>query len=190
MRPIVVDDFTPHVEQVRGYAEKLGFGPVEYQGHTFNGIGRGALHVAPRLQEILGFPVNIDLQFFRLGLSGDEQPTFIHCDNVGSDYACVFGLTRPEHCQGGTAFWRHRRTGLTGLYPWEDAPDIRAEVHADTHDESAWEMQHLAELRWNRAVIYPSAIFHSRYPQNAFGSSIEDGRLVWCAFFSEDRTNR
>ena len=49
-------------------------------------------------------------------------------------------------------------------------------------------MRTLARLKFNRAVVYESALFHSRYPFAAFGSGPEDGRLIAVAFFNLRQT--
>jgi hypothetical protein len=48
----------------------------------------------------------------------------------------------------------------------------------------AWKLVDLIPLKFNRAAIYEGALFHSRFPLRAFGSTPEDGRLIGIAFFS------
>lgn len=58
------------------------------------------------------------------------------------------------------------------------------QVRHDWNDEAAWEQAALVPIRFNRAVVYESALFHSRYPFAAFGTGPEDGRLIAVAFFT------
>jgi len=132
----------------------------------------------------MGFPVKIDLEFYRAGLEGMQQPTWIHMDSICSEWVCVWYLTPDHLCQGGTAFWRHREIDRERIPQAEMTEGLAERINRDTHDESRWEMIALAEMRFNRAIIYPTSQFHSQYPRGGFGQPPETGRLVWCSFFS------
>jgi hypothetical protein len=58
------------------------------------------------------------------------------------------------------------------------------QINQDWNDEKAWSIRKFVEMRYNRALIYESALFHSRYPFKAFGTSPKDGRLIVVAFFT------
>ncbi|HVS39634.1 MAG TPA: DUF6445 family protein [Gemmataceae bacterium] len=103
------------------------------------------------------------------------------------DFAAVLYLSRPEDCQGGTSFWRHRRTGL------EYAPcrgDLRsaallesfaardewqlismmmkdglAEVGGGylTESNGRWERLDVVEMHCNRLLLYDARLFHSAH---------------------------
>lgn len=182
---LLVDDFCKHAQAVRDHALTLDFGPQEYKGHVYNGIGLYHLDMTEYLSDALGWPVAQELSFFRLGLEGDELTSYIHCDSVCSRFACVWYLTPADLCRGGTAFWRHKELGWDAL-PAEGVDEKMAEkLNHDGNIEECWELEALAKMWWNRAVIYPSALFHSRYPRQSFGSDASDGRLIWCCFFDE-----
>lgn len=182
---LIADDFCEHAQAVRKYAMGLDYGPQEHKGHVYNGIGMGQVDMSEYLSEAVGWPVAQELSFFRLGVEGDQQPTYIHSDAVCSRFACVWYLTPADLCRGGTAFWRHKELGWNALPPEGVDRAMAEKINNDGMIEELWELESLAKMWWNRAVIYPSALFHSRYPQQAFGSGVDDGRLIWCCFFDE-----
>ena len=49
-------------------------------------------------------------QHCRLTLAGDKGVSGVHIDPCF--YSGILYLSLPEHCRGGTDFFRHRRTGL------------------------------------------------------------------------------
>jgi hypothetical protein len=182
----VVDHALPEPDLVRQRALAQTFGPREYEGHTYQGVATGVeLPAADLIAEALRVPagrVRPTLQFWRLGLAGDDTTTFIHADTIASPYAVLLYLSEPKAPHAGTAFWRHRRLDTDALAP--DLPPAEYErINREGHDESAWQMVGLIGQRYNRLAIYPSFLFHSRYPRSAWGGSPETGRLVWVTFF-------
>jgi hypothetical protein len=57
------------------------------------------------------------------------------------------------------------------------------ELSKDWHEAEAWDQLTLAGMKNNRLIIYPSQVFHSRWPWQGFGTGPENARLIWCAFF-------
>ena len=57
----------------------------------------------------------------------------------------------------------------------------------DWNDESKWKQDTFVAMKFNRALIYRSELFHSRYPFEAFGDSPENGRLIVVAFFTPEK---
>lgn len=184
MTVTVLDSFSGRAEEARRRALENGFEPVSHHGVTYQGISLVSAGVERDLERAVGCPVSIDMEFFRAGLDGVKQPTWIHMDAICSDFACVWYLTPNELCRGGTAFWRHRETGLEGIEQSELTPEFADQINRETHDESKWDLTGMVEMRFNRAAIYPTSRFHSQYPREGFGQSPANGRLVWCSFFS------
>ncbi|HEX5717761.1 MAG TPA: DUF6445 family protein [Thermoanaerobaculia bacterium] len=91
-------------------------------------------------------------------------------------------LTEADAFGGGTGFFRHRSTGLLGVflgdpdlvqaarrggYPGVDAmlveivrPSPTASIYNDTPSD-AWELVHLVELRANRLLLFDARLFHA-----------------------------
>lgn len=182
---LIADDFCDYANVIRDFAKGIDFSPREYKGHVYNGIGMADIDMSEYLSEAVGWPVAQELSFFRLGVDGDALTSYIHCDSVCSRFACVWYLTPADLCRGGTGFWRHKELGWDRLPAEGVGPQMAEKLNQDGNIENRWALEALAKMWWNRAVIYPSALFHSRYPRQAFGSDASDGRLIWCCFFDE-----
>ena len=108
--------------------------------------------------------------------------------------AMMLYLHRTGH--GGTAFFRHRTTGLASIST-QDFPRYAATVKADyqrtgmppaaypTDGAPHFERIHVAEGRFNRAVFYRGNILHSGVIDNDASLSADprEGRLTINAFF-------
>ncbi len=187
LHQLTIDDFHPVAKPIAAFAKTLTFGPQEWQGHTYKGIGLG---YSPELfYETLaiwmGRTIKPALEYFRLGTKEDSATTYIHADSACAKFAAVWYLTEaPEGVVAGTAFWKHRATGKDSLSE-EDYKntEMLAGMDTDGADESKWQMVGLCGQKFNRLVVYPTNVFHSRYPQNAWGNDAKDGRIVFTSFF-------
>lgn len=165
----------------------VDYAPREFKGHAYNGIGLAGIKDADRvIASAIGLEVDLVMQFFRLNLADDQPTTYIHADTgVGASHAALIYLSDPQDCRGGTAFWRHRSLGWdrlpAGFVPNETSAK---NLNTDGDDEGKWQMDSLVGMKFNRMAIYPTAMFHSRYPREAFGDTPESGRLIWVGFFN------
>ncbi|AWH54909.1 hypothetical protein C1924_17825 [Stenotrophomonas sp. ESTM1D_MKCIP4_1] len=126
---------------------------------------------------------------FRLTLANDEGRARVHTDQ--SHWSGILYLSAPEHCQGGTEFFRHRRTRtdrmalnpteLAALGYADGAAMHRDIIERDSNDESAWEPTMTIPMRFNRLVLLRPWFWHTAGP--AFGDCAENGRLVYLMFF-------
>lgn len=118
-----------------------------------------------------------------------------HVDGTDAgQIAMMLYLHRTVH--GGTAFFRHRATGLCSLDP-DTFPRYAATVQAEhgrtglppaaypTDGAPHYERVHVAEGRFNRAVFYRGNILHSGVIDNTAPLSADPcvGRLTINAFF-------
>jgi len=143
-----------------------------------------------RIEMTLKRQILPEQSLIRLNYAGEMPNNSIHSDNSLGEFASVLYLNPPEQCAGGTAFWRHKATGLTRF----DEAEIRRkgkspaktlqQIEGDWNEETNWEQTGLAEMKFNRLIIYSSKDFHSRFPFAAFGDKPENGRLIWVNFFS------
>ena len=125
----------------------------------------------------------------RLTLKNDRGLSGVHVDPAF--YSGILYLSLPEHCRGGTYFYRHRRTGLervpltqSGILGagYADVNDlIHQVVNQDTHKESRWERSFVAPMRFNRLILFSPWMFHNSAA--GFGDRPENGRLVQLMFF-------
>lgn len=192
MSYLVIDDFCADLERVRQSALDAGMdtwrpnagevGSSVYDGMGF--WGEHALMLAPLMRAIGGVVVPNSM-FFRATNVGTEA-AYIHSDRMSGAHTCVAYLT--DHAATyGTAFWRHKRTGLTEMPTFEQMRDagILDELKQDmvSRDPSQWEQLDFVQGRRNRALIFPAPLFHSRVPVDGFGDDAQSGRMVWVSHF-------
>lgn len=152
-----------------------------------------------RIADALGRAVkwdSIDHGAVRLSLARDEARADVHVDNptLENVYGGVLYLSLPEHCRGGTSFYRHRGSG------WDRRPDaatMKAAGYASFLDfqkrnlppnrkmpfaqwlerrEATWEWLFEVPMRFNRLVVFRSDFFHAI--TELFGDDFSNGRLV------------
>lgn len=192
---LALDDFHRSPVAIQRVAKTLSFGEQEYEGEKYRGVGLG--YNVEGMDTLLCALINansvkIDMEYFRLGLEAGDLTDYIHADSGISPWAAVWYLSdAPKGVQAGTAFWRHKETGLTEVptveYVAEKFPSVdyfNQMMRDHANDESKWEMTGLIGQKFNRIVIYPTKCFHSRFPQKAWGKDVNDGRLIWTGFFS------
>ena len=177
---VVLEDFFPDVERVRTHAKLSHF--YDWVGPDQEIYRRiSMLHVPgmfDKLSETLG-PVKIVMMGYRLNYAGELPNAPIHSDLGYATHACVVYLNEGD---SGTAFWRHKETGLESINFGDG--ELLEKVEKDFESPDAWEQRMIVPTKKNRAVIYRGNLFHSRYPFEAFGTTPEDGRLIALAFFS------
>ena len=189
---VVVDDFCPDVEDVVRSARAAGFAPWspnrgEMGEYRYDGMGFVGDH-AKLLKCIVPAVGNVivpNLMFFRLATESTEQAS-IHSDRETGNWTCVAYLSEHEQ-PSGTAFYRHKPTGLIEMPSVQEMKDmgIFEELKADivSRDPDKWEQIDYVEGKFNRALIFYAPLFHSRLPVNGFGTTAEEGRLVWVSHF-------
>lgn len=176
----VYEDFLPNPDAVRARALASPFedwpGP---DGEVYRRICRTEIpEVRAAVERAMG-PVDMLGMAFRLNFLGELPNAAVHSDIGWGTHALVLYLCDGP---GGTAFWRHQGTGSHRLEPGD--VDLFEKVRYDWNDLSSWDMRHMISLKFNRALIYESALFHSRWPFPAFGTNAETGRLIAVAFFT------
>ena len=127
------------------------------------------------LERVVG-PVVMLGQGYRLNYAGEPPNKAVHTDLGWGTHALVCYLSFGE---SGTALWKHKETGTTEC-------DYRylKEYERDADDPNLWDMVDLCHAKFNRAVVYESTKFHSRYPFEGYGDCPENGRLIAVAFFT------
>ena len=178
---LIRDDFLPNAAEVRREALSARF--MDYTAQDGQTYKRVLPTVVPFLKECIeaemGGPVTMFMQGFRLNFDGERPNQAIHSDVGWGTHALVLYLCDGP---GGTALWRHKATGAQRIDPGDKT--LFSAVQNDWDDGTKWDRIALCPLRFNRAVIYESALFHSRWPFEAFGTGPEDGRLIAVAFFT------
>lgn len=193
---VVVDDFYPDPREVRRVA--LGYDYPEVSGPpTFPGRNSVQKYLPAGLDQVvsqvLGAPVSAGSDAdsthgkFRITLAADTSRYMVHADPTVLDWVGVFYLNPPEQCRGGTAFFRHKgldsdRTPMTVEELAAYGPSSVAELlRQDGNDADKWEHLMTLPMRFNRLIIYRPWLWHSA--GEAFGTSLEDGRLIQLVAF-------
>lgn len=195
---VVLDNFYPAPIALQRVARGIEYKTEMYDGHPYKGVGLG---FSPEgIWDYIGAPFGRtavpSMEFFRLGTADLDPSSYIHADSGIAQWAAVLYLSEaPDMVIGGTAFWKHKETGLTEM----PTPDwVRKnfgdsdkgiqtfidKINADGQDESKWQMTDLVGQKFNRIVMYSGKKFHSRYPKDGWGKDVTDGRLVWTSFFN------
>lgn len=194
---LIIDDFLtdPHVARRKALA-------LDYNPGFKNGNYPGLLSTEPMkitgldesVSHIVGAPMKAQPGsshgHCRLTLANDKGLSGVHIDPCF--YSGILYLNLPEHCRGGTDFFRHKRTGLDRV-PADTSqmlaagytdPNLLIEevVNADTLKPSKWEKQFTVPMRFNRLVLFSPWMFHNS--ARGFGSNKDNGRLVHLMFFA------
>ena len=192
---IIVDDFYPNPEEVRQTALSCEypemFGPPTFPGRNSRQkfVPQGLDHAVSQVlgDRVAGGDVKSTHGRFRITLAADTSRYQVHADPTALNWVGVVYLNLPEQCHGGTAFFRHKglNSDRTPLTPEELAaygPSSVAELmRQEGNDPDKWEHTMTVPMRFNRLAIYRPWLWHSSC--EAFGSSIEDGRLIQLVAF-------
>lgn len=177
----VFDEFVPDAATLRAAGLAADF--IDYPGHDgeiYKRVRPGEIPgVRQAIEQAMGRPVDMLGMAYRLNFNGEKPNASIHSDMGWGTHALVLFLSEGE---GGTAFWRHKKTGAARIDPGDF--ELFELVRNDWDNEAAWDLEQLVPMKLGRALIYESALFHSRFPFEAFGTGPDDGRLIVVAFFS------
>jgi hypothetical protein len=193
---IIVDDFLSNAHELRDAALRLTSPDQDGAFPGRNSLERievGGL--AQKASELVREPLKPisppqSHAKFRITMAQDKGRARVHIDS-GAHWSGILYLSRPEDCRGGTEFFRHRRTNT------DRAPINAAEraalgyassqemyrdiIEQDSNDDSKWELTMRAPMRFNRLVLLRPWLWHTA--GEAFGDSMENGRLVYLMFF-------
>ncbi len=194
---LIIDDFLTDPHLARSAALGLDYDPRQKDGNYPGTLSTHPLPIAgldEAVSGIIGSRVKPQSAtshgHCRLTLAGDKGQSGVHIDPCF--YSGILYLSLPEHCRGGTDFFRHKRTGL------DRVPATQAEmvavgyadpnrlieevVNADTLKPSRWEKLFTVPMRFNRLILFSPWLFHNS--ARGFGNSAESGRLVHLMFFA------
>ena len=192
MSYLVFDNFCPDIDRVKDSVFAAGFdtwnptkgevGSSVYEGMGF--WGNHALMIRS-LTRALGGAVLPNTMYFRVTNVGMEK-AYIHSDRETGNHTCVCYLT--EHDKHyGTAFYRHRRTGLAEMPSFVQMQEmgILEELKADmvSRDPAKWTELDFVHGVKNRALVFPAPLFHCRVPFGGIGRTPKTGRLIWASHF-------
>ncbi len=193
---LIIDDFLTDPHVARKKALDLDYDPAFKNGNYPGLLSTKALPI-PGLDDAVGRIIGAAVKpqpgtshsHCRLTLAKDTGLSGVHIDPCF--YSGILYLALPEHCRGGTDFFRHKRTGLERVPTdvgqmlaagYSDPNQLIEEVvNADTLKPSKWEKQFTVPMRFNRLILFSPWMFHNS--ARGFGSTPENGRLVHLMFF-------
>lgn len=185
----VFDDFLPDPASVRQSALRAGFGTWspnkgDIGADFYSGVGFWGDHasVFQALHGKLGQIIPSSM-FFRV-TNPQMERALIHSDREYGERTAIVYLSETSPKLSGTAFYRHRATGMTELPPLEDLmkdPCSFATLKREmlTADDADWEMYEFVEAKYNRCVVFDAPLIHCRIPKSGYGTQEEDSRMVW-----------
>lgn len=190
----IVDDFIPEALELRETVlQHLNFETVEHDGHAYPGIARNPFpQIGQALRRYPGLEsAQILHDFFRLNGANESATSWIHADIGMGTHAAVWYLNPDPPAENGTAFWRHAMLGWDGLPSAEELETERYDMEkladllrGDSNDPEKWEKRMIVPGDFNRLILYPTGLFHSRWPQHSFGASPATARLIYVAFLA------
>ena len=142
-------------------------------------------------ESVVGSPIGAH-GCFRIAMAADDvdRRYNVHIDPL-MYWSAILYLTLPEHCCGGTEFYRHKETGTdhAAIYPEElakagvksfgEAGDPI--IQRDSKDLSKWEHLMTVPMRFNRLVLLRPWLWHTA--GKSFGDSPQNCRLIQLFFF-------
>lgn len=196
---IVIEDFYDNPLEIRNMALSLNY-PEPPAAVTYPGRNSDKAylpeHTLNKISELVGKRVmpspNTNTGLFRISPEISDHKQDIHIDPV-SGWAGVWFGSLPEHCQGGTYFWRHKKYGFEWCprtpeegqhYGFSSYEQIREEIiYRDGLNRSLWDLTMAVPMRFNRLVLFRPYMWHS-HGKN-FGTDMNNSRLVQTFFFDE-----
>ena len=193
---IIVDDFLDNPRALREAALRLTYPAGENMFPGRNSVERINLDgLSAQVSRLVGEPVQPmpPTQAHgkcRITLAGDVGRAKVHVDTA--HWSGILYLSEPADCRGGTEFFRHLPTD-SDRAPYNDAearamgyPSAReataAILERDSTDDGKWEMTMRLPMRLNRLVLLRPWLWHTA--GEAFGDTMENGRLVYLMFFA------
>ena len=196
---IVVDDFLDDPMPVRRAALGLDYPDLGVRTNFPGRNSRQRIDI-PGLDAVVSRLVNERLEpslrdahcKCRITLAADEgaQNYRVHIDPT-AHWSGILYLSLPEHCQGGTEFFRHRETNsdraplydhevkAAGAKSFAEAGD--RVVQRDSNDAGKWEHTMTVPMRFNRLLLLRPWLWHTAGA--GFGEHPDNGRLVMLLFF-------
>ena len=159
----IVDNFLPKYTEIKRYVKKAEF--KEEEGFNISKIPK---HIQIPIYQIIEknfFSNNIipTACYFRLSTPNIDCDIRIHTDQNHCQWIGILYMTESDDDLSGTAFWEHPTYG-NYLYTEAKDKEIDNIIEYEGKDESIWKLDTVVGARENRLLIYPSNMFHSRYP--------------------------
>ena len=191
--PLVVDNFYRDPLKIRQVALHLPYAALPtfrdlYQSHR----SLISSHVVETFAALVGAPIHYDnggrtFGVFRIAMGKDDERINVHRDLT--EWSAVVHLSLDDDLRGGTAFFRHRATGLIGDPVSADgkpqliAGALKDRLLRDCSNAAAWEIHRFVSNRFNRLVLFRGRdYFHDALGRG--GNGFANARITHNFFFS------
>lgn len=182
---IIIDDFLESYDVLKDHIASSDFGDITnpVDGVVYPHIcvslpGSVRQELDRRIREVIGRDAVKPTVFMRKSPAGVPVPHIAHTDISMGSYSLM--LYCNEYKGGGTAFLRHRETGI--CYAPESQEYVEM-MQKDQNSPDKWAVVDMAHMKENRAVIFDAGKFHCAMPIGGFGE-LSDARVVLTVFFS------
>lgn len=128
---------------------------------------------------------------FRMCFQGETGKGGVHIDLC--HWSGILYLSLPEHCRGGTDFFRHRESGQTRapVYQedWAHWGGMNSRelfdkvINGQRADPSKWELSQHIDMKYNRLILFRPWLWHNAGP--GFGGRPENARIVYVLFYED-----
>lgn len=224
-RVVVVDNFYKNPDDVRYLAlnapvtrwEKVTYGFPMWRTAMDLNLDPVRKRVSGIAKEVWGYGIS-EVPRFMTNLIRDDPLTRSDMGHGGAPHAdqCIIAavvyLNLPEECAGGTAFYRHKETGLESLprhpffakdvekriaplamrYSCQNLKEFAQKVifKEEAYQKKApvlesnphWERLDWVDMCYNRLVFYEGKVFHAPYGQE--GAYTDVFRVIQAMFWS------
>ena len=201
---LIIDDFYDDPHMVRNTALHTDYARF-VDGHNYPGDNSADAFEMKGLNEmvsglvrepVMGTPETAHCRF-RIATAGAESRARLRMHVDGNCYwSGIIYLSLPEHCRGGTEFYRHKELGSdrAPIYDSEVAQFgakscaqfTREITNRDSKDASKWGHLMTILMRFNRCVLFRPWFWHTS--GESFGDRGENARLIQLFFFTLDKS--
>ncbi|MGB0454092.1 MAG: DUF6445 family protein [Bacteriovoracaceae bacterium] len=194
----VIDNFYKKPEEIRNLALKTDY--INVKKLRYPGIQSRKsftnLDLQKKFEDVLDTKLEIDPKKYTFGkfrIMINEPFTFkAHLDGLTNLTGLVY-LNPEDSCSGGTAFYRHRKSGLEGPLSQNEVEArgfssneemFKELIGDDKYDPESWEMTDFVPMKFNRLLVFKGYhYFHCH--TSSFGTDKESGRMTQLFFFNE-----
>lgn len=175
----IFDDVLADPDSYRLQALSLPYTSVTVGGATFHGIAQTSDPFLPLWIAATYPSARPTLTFFRRSPAFQIEPNFVHTDRDMGDWTAILYLTPHPPDSDGTTFWEHEPDG--GRASTASTDEMFHDEWTEWRQRSAWREWLRVEAKWNRLIIFPAPLFHSRSLYDNYGEGV-DARLTQLMF--------
>ena len=197
--PITIDNASAEYPLLEKWVnDRAKFKTEVYGGHgfhiarpsdSFNGL------MLNSVEKAIDNKIDVKYSFLRLSTTKQDSDIRIHVDSMmEAKYAWVLYFTDPpviapwdegsfSEQKYGTAFFKHIKHGKE-FTPESNPFESNRLITEDSWDLSKWKMYKVCTMKKNRLLIFPTSLFHCRYPFKGWGNDKTNGRVVSVGFFN------